>query len=176
MYGVHRTCPETATISRGPNRATNKQRCQYTISFDIGKIRYIKNNKKLQRGGGYSHSFKITCNMSAVCSMVENSAEYKRSKRMINNKTSVLQPGAVCVCVWGGGGGVIKGQPIEGGSRAGMPKCKPSIVTKHLYDKPKSSCLLTLAHTTATCLEGLCCKAYRWPTAKLGIWEHSTMK
>ena len=39
-----------------------------------------------------------------------------------------------------GGGGGVKGQPVEGGSRAGMPEtmiCEPSIVAKHLHDKPK---------------------------------------
>ena len=73
----------------------------------------------------------------------------------------------------------IKGQPVEGGPGAGMPKtrclCEPSIVTKHQHDNminqnqaayrhwPKQS------HTTATCLEGLCCKACRWLTAKLEV-------
>ena len=31
-------------------------------------------------------------------------------------------------------------------------------------------------HTTAVCLEVLCCKACSWPAAKLGIWGQPTTK
>ena len=55
--------------------------------------------------------------------------------------------------------------------------CEPSNVTKHLHNKPKPNRHWQKKyHTTSTYLEGLCCKASRNSAAKLGIWEHSTMK
>ena len=39
MYGIHKTCAETATVSRGTSHVTTKQLCNYTTSIDIPKKR-----------------------------------------------------------------------------------------------------------------------------------------
>ena len=49
LYGVHRTCAETAAVSRGTSHATTKERSQYTTAIK-----------------GHNYSFKITCDMSVV--------------------------------------------------------------------------------------------------------------
>ena len=40
LYGVHRTCVETAAVSRGTSHVTFKQRCQCATSMGIIKARY----------------------------------------------------------------------------------------------------------------------------------------
>jgi len=35
LYGVNKTCAETAVVSRGTSHATTKQRCQLTTSVNI---------------------------------------------------------------------------------------------------------------------------------------------
>ena len=56
LYGVHTTCAEAAAVSRGTSHARTKERYQYTTPW-ILTIRALK---------GYSHSFRITCDMCAV--------------------------------------------------------------------------------------------------------------
>ena len=38
LHGVHRTCAETAAVSRGTSHVTTKQRCKYTASVDIQNV------------------------------------------------------------------------------------------------------------------------------------------
>ena len=37
LYGVHRTCAETAAVSRGTSHVTVKQRCKHSTSVDVLK-------------------------------------------------------------------------------------------------------------------------------------------
>ena len=53
VYGVHRTCAETAAVSRGIGHETTKQRCQYTTSSDIKKTHYKEERK---RKDAFTHS------------------------------------------------------------------------------------------------------------------------
>ena len=56
LYGVHRTCANTAAVPRGTSHVTTKQRCKCITSVEIPK-RAMK---------GYSHSFRIACNKSSL--------------------------------------------------------------------------------------------------------------
>ena len=38
LHGVHRTCAETAAVSRGTSHVTSRHRCKYTTSVDIQKV------------------------------------------------------------------------------------------------------------------------------------------
>ena len=68
MNGVHRTCAETAAVSRGTSDVTTKEHYQYTTSVDIKKIRAIK---------GDSHSLRITRDVRSECARGQRMALYK---------------------------------------------------------------------------------------------------
>ena len=61
-----------AVVSHGTSHVTTKQCCKYTTLTDIQK-HIIK---------GYSHSFRITCNISAV-SLLESREQH--CMKVINN-------------------------------------------------------------------------------------------
>ena len=48
VHGVHRTCAETAAVSRGTSHATTKDRYQYTTSVDIKNSRYKRIQSLIQ--------------------------------------------------------------------------------------------------------------------------------
>ena len=52
LHGAHRTCAETAAVSRGTSHVTTKQRCKYTIVIDIQKYAYHNSAVSLFDSGG----------------------------------------------------------------------------------------------------------------------------
>ena len=62
-------CAKAAAVSSDISHVTPKERCQPLFSVDI------KKTKKQCVMTGYSHSFKITCNMSTV-SMLESREQW----------------------------------------------------------------------------------------------------
>ena len=48
LNGEHRTCAETAAVSRGTSHATTKERYQYTTSVDINNTRYKRIQSLIQ--------------------------------------------------------------------------------------------------------------------------------
>ena len=107
MYGVHRTCAEMAALSRGISHETTKQRCQYTTSSDIKKTHYKEKRKK----DAFTHS-----ESHATVSLLESREYFYILASSNNNEVQSVTTGSR---VWG-----IKRQPVEGGSRAGMPETR----------------------------------------------------
>ena len=75
LYGLHRTCAETAGVSRGTSHVAPKQRCEYITSADIQKraILYIKK-------ATITHFESDATRPRRVCSRAENSPIYKSNQ------------------------------------------------------------------------------------------------
>ena len=76
MYGVHRTCAETAAVSRGTSKGRTKYRCKHFL--DIQKLRCVKIQSLMQsrirlerRHSGYRYSYH--------CKVLRGHLEMRRS-------------------------------------------------------------------------------------------------
>ena len=86
LYGVHKTCSETAAVSRGTSHVTTKQRCNTPLQWQF-QTRYKKD----------THVESYAARAQWDCLRAEKSAVWKQSTTTVVNQT---EKETNCLHVW----------------------------------------------------------------------------
>ena len=101
-----------APATSRPNSAVGN-----SLLLTLKNVQLQRQKEKKEKRRRCSHSFRITCDISAVCLLESREQRYiKAINNNNNNKVRCVTPGRRA---WG-----MKGQPVEGGARDSMPETR----------------------------------------------------